>query len=92
MKHDIWGEVGQSDSQPFDAVATTRHGSRAIKVRITRDDQPLETALNLAAEVVRRLAELGTAQARASELAATLRSVIEELARPIICTILVRQV
>jgi hypothetical protein len=58
MKHDILGEVGQSDGKPFDAVATIRHGSRAIKVGITRDDQPLETALNLAAEVVRRLAEL----------------------------------
>ena len=58
MKHDILGEVGQSNSQPFDAVATIRHGSRAVKVGITRDDQPLETALNLAAEVVRRLTEL----------------------------------
>lgn len=58
MKHDFLGEVEQSDSHPFDAVATIRHGSRAIKVGITHDDQPLETALNLAAEVVRRLAEL----------------------------------
>jgi hypothetical protein len=29
MKHDILGEVGQSNSQPFDAVATIRHGSQA---------------------------------------------------------------
>jgi hypothetical protein len=58
MNHDILGEVEQSDGRPFDVVATIRHGSRAIKVGIIRDDQPLETTLNLAAEVVRRLAEL----------------------------------
>jgi hypothetical protein len=58
MKHDVLGEVEQSDNQPFDAPATIHHGSRAIKVGIIRDDQSLETALNLAAEVVRRLAEL----------------------------------
>jgi hypothetical protein len=68
MKHDILGEVEQSDSQPFDAVATIRHGSRDIRVGIVRDDQPLETTLNLAAEVVRRLAELDT---RAKRVAAT---------------------
>jgi hypothetical protein len=58
MKHDILGEVEQSDRHPFDAVATIRHGSRDIKVGIIRDDQPLETTLKLAAEVVSRLAEL----------------------------------
>jgi hypothetical protein len=58
MKHDILGEVDQSDSHPFDAVATIRHGSRAVKVGITRDDQSLESVLNVAADVARRLAEL----------------------------------
>jgi hypothetical protein len=58
MKHDILGDVEQSDCHPFDAVATVRHGSRDIKVGISRDDQPLETTLNLAAQVVSRLAGL----------------------------------
>ena len=58
MNHDILGEVEQSDGHPFDAVAMIRHGSRDIKVRIIPDDQPLETTLKLAAEVVSRLAEL----------------------------------
>ncbi len=58
MKHDILGEVEQSDGHPFDAVARMRHGSREIKVGIIRDDQPLETTLKLAGEVVNRLAEL----------------------------------
>jgi hypothetical protein len=58
MKHDILGEVEQSEGHPFDALATIRYGSRDIKVGISRDDQPLETTLQLAAEVVSRLAEL----------------------------------
>ena len=58
MKHDILGEVEQSDGRPFDAVARIRHGSREIKVGIIRDDQPLETTLKLAGEVVNRLAKL----------------------------------
>src|ERR1700722_4252588 len=58
MKHDILGDVEQSDGRPFDAVATIRYGSRDIKFGISRDGQPLETALKLAAEVVGRLAEL----------------------------------
>jgi hypothetical protein len=58
MKHEILGEVQQSDGHPFDAVAIIRHGSRDIKVGIIRDDQPSETTLKLAAEVVSRLAEL----------------------------------
>ena len=48
MKHDIFAEVGQSNSQPFDAVATIRHGSLSIKVGTTCDNQPFETGLNLA--------------------------------------------
>ena len=58
MKHDILGEVEQSDGHPFDAVAVIRYGPLDIKVGIIRDDQPLETTLNLAAEVVGRLVEL----------------------------------
>lgn len=58
MKHDILGEIEQSDGHPFDATAVVRHSSRDIKVGIIRDDQLLETTLNLAAEVVGRLAEL----------------------------------
>jgi hypothetical protein len=58
MKHDILGEVEQSDGHPFDAVAKIRHGQRDIKVGIIRDDQPLETTLKLAADVVISLAEL----------------------------------
>ena len=58
MKHDILGEVEQSDGHPFDAVATIRYGSGDIKLGIIRDDQPLETTLKFAAEVASRLAEL----------------------------------
>ena len=58
MKHDILADVGQSNSQPFDAVATIRYGSLAIMVGTTCDDQPFETGLNLAPKVVCRLAEL----------------------------------
>lgn len=58
MKHDILGEVELSDGHPFDATATIRYGSRDINVGISRDDQPLETSLKLAVEVVRRLPEL----------------------------------
>ena len=58
MKHDILGDVAQSDGHPFDAVTMVRHGSRDIKLGIILDDQPLETTLKLAAEVVTRLAEL----------------------------------
>ena len=58
MKHEILGEVEQSDGPPFDSVAVVRHGSRDIKVGIIRDDQPFETTLNLAAEVIGHLMEL----------------------------------
>lgn len=58
MKHDVLGEVEQSDGHPFDAIATVRYGSRDIKFGISRDGQPLENALKLAAEVVSRMAEL----------------------------------
>jgi hypothetical protein len=58
MRHDILGEIEQSDCHPFDAVAMIRYGSRNINIGISRDDQPLETTLKLAAEVARRLPEL----------------------------------
>src|SRR5687768_5586062 len=58
MTHDILGEVEQSDGHPFEAVATIPYGSRDIRFGISRDGQPLETVLKLAAEVVSRLAEL----------------------------------
>jgi hypothetical protein len=58
VKHYILGEVEPSDGHPFHATAMVRHGSRDVKVGLIRDDQPLETTLNLAAEVVGRLVEL----------------------------------
>mgnify|MGYP000299918921 CR=1 FL=1 len=58
MTHDILGKVEQSDGKPFDAVATIRYASRDISVGISCDDQTLETAINLAADVVSRLKDL----------------------------------
>ena len=64
MQHEILGEVEQSDGHPFDAVATIRYDSRDIKIGISRDDQPIETTLQLAEDVVRRLPELDKAAKR----------------------------
>lgn len=58
MKHEILGEIEQSDGHSFDAVVKILYSSRDIQIGIDRDRQPLESALNLAVEVVRRLAEL----------------------------------
>jgi hypothetical protein len=58
MKHELLGDVKESDGNPFDAVATIRYGSRDVRFGFSGDGQPLETTLKLAAEVVRRLAEL----------------------------------
>lgn len=58
MMHDILGAVEQSDGRPFDAVATVAHGSRSVKIGLSRDDQSWEVTLNLAAEVISRLTEL----------------------------------
>lgn len=58
MTHDILGKVEKTDGNPFDAVATIRYASRDIKVGICSDDQTLEAALNLAADVIGRLDEL----------------------------------
>ncbi len=58
MQHDTLGEIERTDGNPFDGVAKVRYDSRDIKVGIIPDDQPFETTLTLAAEVVRRLPEL----------------------------------
>jgi hypothetical protein len=58
MKHDILGEITQSDCDPFDAAATIQHGSRDVQISMNCDDQSIEATLNYATEVVRRLAEL----------------------------------
>jgi hypothetical protein len=58
MKHNILGEIKRTDGDVFDGVATIRYGLRDIKIQMSRDDQPFETTLKLAAEVVRRLPEL----------------------------------
>lgn len=58
MKHDILGEVRLLNGHPHDAIAVIRHGSREFEVSLSRDDQLLETTLEVAAEVVRRLVEL----------------------------------
>lgn len=60
----VLGEVKQSDVHPFDAIATIRYSLRDIKIGISCDDQPLETTLQLAEEVVRRLPELDKAAKR----------------------------
>jgi hypothetical protein len=58
MKHDILGEIERTDGDVFDGVARIRYGSKEIKVQIIRDDQPLETTVQFAAEVALRLDEL----------------------------------
>ena len=58
MKHDILGEIKQTDGDVFDGVATIRYGARDIKLSMSRDGEPFETTLKLAADVVQRLPEL----------------------------------
>jgi hypothetical protein len=58
MKHEVLGDIEQTAGEVFDGVASIRYGPRDIKVGIIRDDQPFETTMELAAEVVRRLGEL----------------------------------
>lgn len=58
MKHDILGEIKRTEGGVTAGVATIRYGSRDIKIQIIPDDQPFETSLKLAAEVVGRLDEL----------------------------------
>jgi hypothetical protein len=55
MKHKVLGNVRKDENRPGDRVATIEHRSRKIKIRIVPDDQPLETTVNLAADVVTRL-------------------------------------
>lgn len=58
MKHDVLGEIQRPADGPFDAVAIIRYDGRDVRFQMDRDDQPLETTLELAAEVARNLAEL----------------------------------
>jgi len=58
MKHNILGEIKRTEGDVIDGVATIRYGSRDVKIQIIPDDQPFETTLKLAAEVVERLHEL----------------------------------
>jgi Uncharacterized protein conserved in bacteria (DUF2262). len=73
MTHNILGIVKRLNGDPFDGIATIRHGSRDIKVGITCDDQTFETSLNLAALVVQRLEDLDKVakQIAATDLCAT---------------------
>lgn len=61
MKHDILGNVRKDKDRPDDSLATVQYRSRKIKIRIIPDDQALETTVNLAAEVVKRLPKLDKA-------------------------------
>lgn len=58
MKHNILGDVEQQNCDPFDVTAMISHGSRVIKFGIDKDDQSLDVALKLAAEVAQSLPEL----------------------------------
>jgi hypothetical protein len=64
MNHAILGDIKRREGESGDGVATVRHGSRNIKIQIIPDDQPFETTLQLAAEVVARLDELDNAAKR----------------------------
>jgi hypothetical protein len=58
MKHDILGEIKQTDGDVFDGVATIQYGPCEIKIQMCRDGEPFETTLKLVVEVARRLPEL----------------------------------
>ncbi|MCC9606284.1 DUF2262 domain-containing protein [Blastopirellula sp. JC732] len=59
MQHEILGEVKTGDCDPYAAVATIPYDSYEIQIgMVTLGDAPLEATLELAANVVRRLAEL----------------------------------
>src|SRR5262249_978029 len=58
MNHPILGEIQRDAGEAFDAVATIPYGPCDLKIHFSRDGQPFETTLKLAAEVVRRLPEL----------------------------------
>jgi hypothetical protein len=64
MNHAILGEIKRHAGESGDGVATVRYGSRNIKIQIIPDDQTFETTVQLAAEVVARLAELDNAAKR----------------------------
>lgn len=58
MDHRFIGKVERTDGDPFDGVAKVPYESRDIKIGISCDGQPFDSALALAAEVVQRLPEL----------------------------------
>jgi hypothetical protein len=64
MKHDILGEIKRREGDVIEGVATIRFGSREITIHIIPSDQPFETTLTLAGEVVTRLKELNKAARR----------------------------
>jgi hypothetical protein len=64
MKHDILGEVRRKRKSAH-GIATIRYESRDIEVQIIPDDQPFETTLALAADVVGQLPKLDKAAKRA---------------------------
>lgn len=57
MNHDILGEIKRSAGDSGAGVASIEYESRNIEIRIDPDDQPFETTLKLAADVVRQLGE-----------------------------------
>ena len=76
MNHHVLGEIQRPAGDVFDGVATIRHGQRDIKIQMDGDDQPFETTLELAAEVVRCLPELdkGAKQVAVADLRETYNS------------------
>lgn len=56
--------VRKDKDSPGDGVATIEYRSRKIKVRIVPDDQPFQTTVILAADVVKRLPKLDKAAKR----------------------------
>lgn len=58
MKHDILGEITQTDEDVFDGVAKVQYGSHDIKIQMSCDDQLFEAVLDFAAEIVRQIAKL----------------------------------
>jgi len=76
MLHDVLGVIDRGETDSRDGVATIRYESREIKIQIIPDDQPFERSVELAAEVVARLAELDKTAKRA--IVADLRDVYND--------------
>lgn len=70
MQHDVLGTVTPDPLHPEDASARVSFESREIGVQMIADDQPLAATVDLAAKVVRNLAELdaGAKRVIASDL------------------------